>query len=115
MPRIISVHEYTLKPQIDVSQFEMAIQDAKNQGLFNLPGLVEYSFVKGIRGARQDQYAAIWVYESEEAWANLWGSVGQPHNKDEYPQTWKIWEDEVLAPFIIQDPDKIVFTSYREV
>ena len=115
MPRVISVHEYVLKPGVDVDQFEHAILEARDRGLFELPGLVECVFVKGIRGTRKDQYAAIWIYASERAWIDLWGPVGQPRSKDDYPPTWKTWEDDVLAPFLDRNPDEIIFTSYMEI
>ena len=113
MPKVISVHEYVLKQHIDENEFEQAIQHAKTRGLFDLPGMKEYYFLKGIRGTRKNRYTAIWVYESEKAWAAIWGPVGKPVSKDEYPETWKIWEDEILAPLLTEDPDKISFTSYR--
>ncbi|HKJ68944.1 MAG TPA: hypothetical protein VKA68_13370 [bacterium] len=115
MPRIISVHEYVLKPQVDEKQFEHAVRGAKDRGLFELPGMETYHFLQGIRGARKHRYTAIWVYESEVAWAEIWGPVGAPVSKEDYPEVWKIWEDEILAPFLTEDPDKISFTSYREL
>ena len=38
-----------------------------------------------------------------------------PRSAAEYPESWKIWENTVLAPFLTQDPDTIRFTSYEEV
>ncbi len=114
MPKVISIHEYTLKPGVDEAQFERAIQKARDRGLLRLPGLVEYHFVKGIRGSRRGRYAAIWVYESKEAWENLWGPPDQPRREQDYPENWKVWENEVLAPFLDRDPDKIEFTAYEE-
>lgn len=115
MSKIISVHEYVLKPNIDPEQFEQAIELAKNSGILELVGLESVTFVRGIRGDRSNRYAAIWVYKSEEDWASLWGPVEDPLPKHAYPQTWKIWEDDVLAPFLDRDPDKIAFTTYREI
>ncbi len=40
MGRIISIHEYDLKPGIDLQQFEQALHDAEARGLLRLPGLV---------------------------------------------------------------------------
>ena len=115
MSRIVSIHEYILKPNVDGDQFERAIKGAKDKRLLDLPGLVSITFVKGIRGERLNHYAAIWIYESEDAWANLWGSVDQPLNKKDYPKNWQIWEDQILAPFLDQVPDRITFTAYKEV
>jgi hypothetical protein len=41
--------------------------------------------------------------------------VEAPRPAAAYPEKWKIWENEVLAPFLTQDPDTIRFTSYEEV
>ncbi len=115
MSLIISIHEYELKPGVDEEEFEKAFHSAKEKGLFNLPGLKEYHLIKGIRGDRKNKYAAIWIYESEDAWEKLWGPVGEPKSKDEYPDEWKRWEDEILSEFLITEPDKITFTSYKDV
>ncbi len=112
--RIVSIHEYLLKPNIEPDQFERAVLDASRRGLFDIPGLVEHRFVKGIRGERKGKYAAIWIYESREAWSSLWGPVDKPFGKGRYPENWRVWEDEVLAPLLAEDPDTIVFTTYEE-
>jgi len=72
MARIISIHEYDLKPGSNPAQFEHALWDAEARGLFELPGLMTHHFVRGVKGARQDTYAAVWIYESREAWERLW-------------------------------------------
>ncbi len=115
MARVISVHEYTLKTSATKEAFEQAIQEARASDLLRLPGLVEYHFVKGLRGPRKNCYAAIWIYESTEAWERLWGPVDRPRKKAEYPVTWKRWEEEVLRPFLAEDPDEIRFTAYEEL
>ena len=114
MSMVISIHEYILKSDASERQFVKAILNAKERGLLRLPGLVDYYLVKGIRGFRHGLYAAVWVYESKEAWESLWGPNDKPINKTDYPKNWKIWENEVLFPFLDQDPDKIKFTSYQE-
>lgn len=112
---IISVHEYKLKPNVDRTKFERALHDAKERGLFDLPGMKDYHLLKGIRGTRKNMYTAIWIYESEKAWADIWGPVGDPVSKENFPEEWKIWEDEILAPFLSEDPNMINFTSYRKL
>lgn len=112
---IISVHEYTLKPDTDQEKFEETITDAKSRGLFDLSGMKEYHFLKGIRGTRKNKYTAIWIYENEEAWFGIWGPEGNAVSKVSYPNSWKIWEDEILAPYLAEDPDTINFTSYRKL
>ena len=115
MGRIISIHEYELKPGVDCRQFEKAVRDAEARGLLQLPGLVAHHFVKGMKGARQGAYAALWIYESREAWEHVWGSPAQPRRAEDYPNTWKVWEEELLAPLLKQHPDAIRFTAYEEL
>ena len=115
MSRVISIHEYNLKPGVSERQFVNVILNAKERGLLHLPGLEDYYLVKGIRGFRNGFYAAVWIYESKEAWESLWGPIDKPRSKTDYPQNWKVWENEVLLPFLDQDPDKIKFTSYQEL
>jgi heme-degrading monooxygenase HmoA len=115
MARVVSVHEYELRAGIDPATFERAVRDAESRGLLRLPGLVGHHFLRGIKGARRDRYAAIWIYESREAWQRLWGTPEAPRRFDEYPETWRIWEEQVLAPLLTEVPDAIAFTAYEEV
>jgi hypothetical protein len=115
MSRIISIHEYSLKPDVDKKVFENAVLRAHESGLFDFPGLEGYRFVKGIKGYRSGRYATIWRYESREAWEKLWGTLDQPLAREEYPERWKIWENKVLKPFLKQDPDAINYTAYEEL
>jgi len=114
MSKVVSVHEYVLKPGVNEKKFEKALLNAQERGLLRLPGLTDFYLLKGIRGFRNGLYAAVWVYESKEAWESLWGPINKPLAKTEYPQNWKVWENEVLLPFLDQDPDRIRFTSYQE-
>ncbi|HEY6717719.1 MAG TPA: hypothetical protein VI232_15370, partial [Reyranella sp.] len=113
--KVISVHEYELKPGVQDADFERALHDAERRGLFDLPGLAAHHFLRGLKGARRGAYTAIWIFESREAWERLWGTVEAPRSAAEYPENWKIWENAVLAPLLAQDPDTIRFTSYEEV
>ena len=115
MARVVSIHEYQLKPDVDRIAFERAFRDADRRGLFALPGLVEYHFLKGLNGAQRDGYGVVWIYESREAWELLWGSLECPVQPNEYPEKWKIWENAVLAPFLTQHADGIRFSSYEEL
>ncbi len=115
MPKVISIHEYTLKPGVDQAAFEAAIQAARQKGLLSLPGLEACYLVKGLRGQRRGHYAAIWVYASRQAWEELWGAPAQPRPWQDYPPNWKVWETEVLAPFLDRDPDQIIYTAYEEL
>jgi hypothetical protein len=115
MSKIVSIHEYDLKPGVDPQHFEQAIRTAEARGLLQLPGLVAYHFVKGVKGVRSGTYAAVWIYESREAWEQVWGAPAHPRSWQEYPENWQVWEAEVLAPFLVQHPDAIRFTAYEEL
>lgn len=110
---IISIHEYNLAENTTHNEFENSVAKAKSRGLFDLPGLVDYSFIKGLKGARKGEYSAIWVYENQQVWEALWGTPEDPKSKSEYPEIWIEWEDEILAPLLASDPDEIQFTTYR--
>ena len=115
MPRVICVHEYVLKEEITGIEFEHAVHIAQQRRLFELPGMTSWSFLRGLRGEHQNAYAAIWIYDSLQSWEALWGSLDQPVPTAAYPKSWKIWEQEVLAPLLDRPPDEIDFTAYIEV
>lgn len=112
---IVSIHEYELATDVTPAEFEAVVSEADSRDLFALPGLVDYEFLHGIKGARADQYTAIWRYESRAAWRELWGPVDDPVPKAAYPAAWQTWEDELLSPVLAEDPDEITFTSYEVV
>jgi hypothetical protein len=113
--KVVSVHEYELRPGVPAVDFERALRDAECRGLFDLPGLSEHYFLRGLKGARRSAYAAVWIFDSREAWEALWGPPDAPRPPSQYPENWRIWENEILAPFLTQDPDTIRFTSYQEI
>jgi hypothetical protein len=115
MARVISIHEYELKPGVAAGDFERAVRDAERQRLFDLPGLREHHFLRGMKGARRGCYTAVWIYDSRAAWEALWGPSDAPRPPAEYPQSWKIWENTILAPLLAQNPDTTRFTSYEEL
>jgi hypothetical protein len=115
MAKVFSVHEYELRPGVQDAAFEHALGDAERRGLFDLPGLVGHHFIKGLKGARRGHYAAIWIFESRTAWERLWGPLDSPREPADYPEKWKTWENEILAPLLTRDPDTIRFTSYLEL
>lgn len=115
MGRIVSVHEYELRESVQGKDFELAIERARDRGLLQLPGLIDFYFLRGLRGVREGRYAAIWIYESRKTWERLWGAIDKPVGKEEYPAQWITWEAEVLAPFLTSDPDRIVYTAYEVI
>lgn len=112
---IISIHRYDLVADTTAEDFEAAVAEAERRGCFDLPGLVEYRFLRGIKGRRTDGYTAVWTYENREAWEALWGPVDDPVPKSEYPEQWNVWEDDILDPLLAGAPDDIVYTSYEVV
>ena len=112
MNDVISIHEYQLKKGVSAEQFEQAVANARGRELFKLPGLSEHHFLKRIRGTRNTHYAAIWLYADRNSWEKLWGKVENPTPKENYPEKWKIWEDEILAPLLGHDPDHIDYAAY---
>lgn len=111
---IVSIHQYELAADAEPADFRAAVTEATDRGLFEaIPGLVEYRIGRGIKGARAGQFAALWFYESRTAWESVWGPVDDPAPKDEYPEAWLVWEDELLDPVLADDPDEIVYTSYE--
>jgi len=111
---IVSIHHYELTATATGSEFRDAVAEAVRRGLFeDVPGLVEYRIGRGIKGGRSGEFAAVWVYESREAWTELWGPTDDPVPKAEYPDAWRTWEDELLEPLLATDPDEIEYTSYE--
>jgi hypothetical protein len=115
MGRMISIHEYELKVEVAPEVFEHTFKRAAQEGLFELPGLVDHVLLKGIKGSRRNQYTALWMYEDRVAWERLWGPPEDPHGPDSYPERWQTWEREFLKPLLSTDPDRITFTAYEEI
>jgi hypothetical protein len=112
---LVSVHHYELADSTTDAAFREAVAEAETRDLFDLPGLAEYRFLHGVKGAREGRYAAQWVYESHEAWAGLWGPADDPLPPSEYPERWHVWEDELLDPLLVGDADDIEFTTYEVI
>ena len=112
---ITSIHDYELAASATPEEFREAVRKAERRECFDLPGLVEYRFLRGVKGVRRDAFAAIWTYESREAWEALWGPVDDPVPKTDYPASWKVWEDDLLAAVLAGDPDEIEYTSYEAI
>lgn len=111
---MISVHEYELADGKSRADFVEAVRTAESRGLFDIEGLREHEFLLGVRGAGEGEPAALWRWESRQAWEELWGPAGDPKPPAEYPERWREWE-ALLHPLLSEDPDEIRFTSYREL
>lgn len=113
---VVSVHHYELAESATASDFRDAVSEAVDRDLFEaVPGLIDYRIGRGVRGARTGSFAAVWIYESRDAWTDVWGPVGDPVSKAEYPEPWLTWEDELLEPVLTEDPDAIEYTSYEVI
>ncbi len=115
MTQVISIHEYTLKPATNFSEFETVILTAKGSGLLAIPGLQDATLIKGIKGVREGSYAMIWTYESRPVWERIWGTPTAPCSPQEYPPQWLTWEHDVLKPFLDHEPDHTPYTAYQVV
>ncbi len=110
---VISIHEYELRPEVSEEDFFRVVREARRRRLFDLPGLMQVHFVRGLRGARKGKLAAIWIYESLDAWEALWGPPDAPRPPEAYPPSWRVWEQELLARVLDRDPDRIRYTAYE--
>lgn len=110
---IVSVHHYELVDTTTPDEFEAAVRTAERRGLVDLPGLVDWWFLRGSRGEHENGFAAVWIYQDRQSWANPWGPVGEPVTKNDSPEEWRVWEDDILAPLITGDPDRIDYTSFE--
>lgn len=115
MAPVLSLHCYRLAPGVDPSALARAFARAKEEGLFDLPGLQEVRLLHGLRGQERGQWAALWIYKSRQAWQELWGPVGAASEPQDYPAGWRRWERELLAPLLDRDPDKVTLTAYQQV
>lgn len=112
MGRVYSLHCYELRPGVSQEEVLRLFRQAGEEGLFGLPGLLEAHLLTGLKGARAGRLAALWVYESREAWEALWGPPEAPRPPQAYPQRWRRWE-ELLRPLLDREPDRIDYTAYE--
>jgi hypothetical protein len=115
MGMVISIHEYDLRAGVTAEDFERALRAGERRGLLALGGLSGHHFLRGLRGERQGRYAALWRYDRREDWEALWGPIDRPHSREENPPRWRIWEDEILGPFLDRPPDEVRFTAYEVI
>ena len=113
MARVISVHEYELKPA-SRKPLSSAPCMTPNAAVSSTSRAHRPPFPSRPEGSTARAYTAIWIFESREAWERLWGTVEAPRPPSEYPELENLG-DRILASFLTQDPDTIRFTSYEEV
>lgn len=106
---IYAIHEHELKAGVDVTQYERDVATAIAQ--MNIPGLLAAHHLHGWRGVRADRYAVLWIFESEAAILENFGTPDQQR----WPPAWEHYENGVLAPYLDRHPDTIAYTDYRQV
>ncbi len=111
---VISIHIYALRQEIDEETFLRNVTGYLKERFGGLKGLRGLKVLRGLRGRYRDHFAILWVYESYEAWRELWGEPDKPRPPEEYPDEWKSWE-AFLANYLDRDPDKIEYTAFIEV
>ena len=92
-----------------------ADERARSGGLLALPGLESDRFLRGIKGTVESQWKAVWIPALRLAWEWIRGPLSDPKPRDRLPQRWQHWEDDLLAPLLMKEPDTIQFNSYGEV
>ena len=61
---------------------------------------------------RKGKYSVIWIFESQEALEELFGTEDKPKRG---PANFVHFEDDILGKFLDRPADKIVFTDYWEL
>jgi hypothetical protein len=112
MARIVAVHELDLRPDADRLAFEQTVRRELADLDQQMPGLAARRFLKGYKGARQGEYAMLWVFESQSALEALFGLPDAPLPG---PPAFIRYE-AAIAPYLSASrPDLIRFTDYLEI
>jgi hypothetical protein len=106
---IYAVHEHELKRDADVAQYERDVAAAIAH--MNVPGLLAAHHLRGFRGVRANRYAVLWLFASEEAITENFGTLEQRR----WPPDWAHYENVILAKYLDRHPDMIDYTDYHQV
>jgi 4-alpha-glucanotransferase len=109
MKTVYALHEHDLLPSANKRDYEAKVGEAIKK--LRVDGLLNAYHLKGFKGERQGKYAVLWIFASEEAIVQNFGTPENP----KWPEEWLHYENEVLAPFIDRHPDKINFSDYHVV
>ena len=110
--RIFGIHEYELREGRDNRHFESVMKSALMSPKLDIPGLESRHFLKGYKAQRKGSYAALWIFKSQEALEELFGTEGNPKRG---PPNFMNFEDIVLNKFLDRPANKILFTDYWEL
>ena len=106
---IYAIHEHELKPGVDVAEYEQMVAAAI--GRMKIPGLLAAHHLYGLRGVRTKRYAVLWIFASEAA---LVENFGTPQDR-RMPPDWAAYENEILVQYLDRDPDTVELTDYRPI
>ena len=106
---IYAIHEHELKPGVDVAEYEQMVAAAI--GRMKIPGLLAAHHLYGLRGVRTKRYAVLWIFASEAA---LVENFGTPEDR-RMPPDWAAYETEILVQYLDRDPDTVELTDYRQI
>jgi heme-degrading monooxygenase HmoA len=76
--RIFAIHEYELRGNIDDEEFESVLKSTLLSPELDMPGPESRHLLKGYKGEREGKYLVLWIFESQEALEELFGTQDRP-------------------------------------
>lgn len=76
--RIFAIHEYELRHDTDSQEFESVLNDSLLSKELDMPGRESRHLLKGYKGERKIKYMVMWIFKSQEALAELFGTEEKP-------------------------------------
>ncbi len=112
MRRIFAIHEYEVKHDTDSQEFESVLKNTLLSKELDMLGLESRHLLKGYKGERKSKYLVLWIFKSQEALEELFGTEENPKRG---PDNFVNFEDNILSKFLDRPADNIVFTDYWEL
>ena len=112
MSRIFAIHEYELRHDTDLQEFESVLKDILLSKELDMPGFESRYLLKGYKGERKSKYWVLWIFKSQGALEELLGIEEKPKRG---PVNFVNFEDNILSKFLDRPADKIVFRDYWEL
>ena len=112
MKRIFAIHEYELMNDVVPQEFELVMKNTLMSAELDMPGLESRHLLKGYKAERKGKYAVLWIFKSQQALEELFGTEHQPKRG---PSNFVNYDDKVLSKFLRRPADKILFTDYWEL
>src|ERR687893_966541 len=104
MSRIFAIHEYELKQDTDSQEFGSILKNSLLSKELDMPGLESRHLLKGYKGERKGKYSFLWIFKSQEALEELFGTEENPKRG---PVNFVNFEDNVLSKFLDRHEDNI--------